>query len=474
MRAALFLVAVLILAGCVTPSSEVDALAGRAPQEILPHLELSDAHDHKDPAQHDVAWNMERIGWDPIAPDVSQLGRYNHVAVQGTRAFVTAYHLANNTPGGLAVFNISGDDPKLVGTLEREGLVPIDVHVSQDGKYAVIAGHADPRFAPPSAANACTGTPMLNVCTPFVPAGVQLIDVSDETKPTQVAGWRSAPSGAHTAKVVKQGDTYYVYLASYGLSYAGRLASHVQILEVRETPRGVELAPVSAFFASRMSSNEGAERVFVHDIFIADHPSVGALMYVSYWDGGVVLVDVNDPASPKEIAVWDDFDGVAYGNVHFARPVGMIGDRHVSYAAPEYGSAEHAGEAYVLDTTDPAAPKLLAKWALPGNPVNDGNYRFSPHNFDPLGTRVVYAHYHGGVWVLDLADPEAPAVLGYAFPTVPEGTPAFHAAEDAPNVWAAVWAQDGTIWASDIGTGLYHYRLVGDEPGTPPYEAVLE
>ena len=465
----------IVLAGCVSPASELDALSGKTPQEILPHLELTDAHDHKNVSQHEIAWNMELLGHDPIAPSVSELGRYNHLVVQGTRAFVTAYALANNSLPGLAIFNVSGDDPVQTATLETPGLTPIDVHVSQDGKYAVLGGHGDTRFTLPSAANTCTGTPMIDVCTPFVPAGVALVDVSDETNPVWLDSWKSVPSGAHTAKIVQYGGGHYVFIASYGFSYASRVASHVEILKVVESPApvGTHLEPVSEFFASRPSGNEGDARTFVHDIFVAEHPTAGMLMWISYWDGGVVLVDVNDPARPVELSTWRDFDASLYGNVHFARPVGMIGDRHISYAAPEYGSAEHAGEAYVLDTTDPTAPQLLAKWVLPGNPVNDGGYRFSPHNFDPLGTRIVYAHYHGGVWVLDLAVPEDPVVKGYVFPTLPPGEPASNSAEDAPNVWAAVWGTDGTVWASDIGTGLYHYRMLEDEPGTPPYEAAL-
>lgn len=463
----------LAVVGCVTPASDIDA-ASAAEAGMLPHFELSDAHDHKDRKQHDVAWNMELLGWDPIAPSVNDFGRYNHVNVQGTRAFVTAYHLANNTPPGLAVFNISGDDPVLTATLETPDMTPIDVHVSADGKYAVLAGHRENRAAlPPEVANFCSGTPMLNVCAPYVPAGVVLVDVADEANPTVVATHTSAPSGAHTAKVMQYGSDHYVFIASYGFSYLNRLASHVEILKVTDTPVGIRLVPASEFLPSEPSGNGGSTSTFVHDMFIAEHPTAGMLMWISYWDGGVVIVDVNDPANPRELSAWKDFDATLYGNIHFARPIGTIGEKHISYAAPEFGSAEHAGEAYVLDTTDPAAPQLLAKWTLPGNPVNDGGYRFSPHNFDPQGTKLVYAHYHGGVWVLDLATPEAPVVKAYVFPTVPASEPDFYAPEDAPNVWAAVWAEDGTIWASDIGTGLYHYRMVEEEPGVAPYEAFL-
>lgn len=470
--------ALLILAaGCVTPASELDALNGKTAQEILPHLEIADAHDHKDRAVHNASWNMELLGWDPVAPDTTQFGRYNHVNVQGTRAYVTAYHLANGTPPGLAVFNISADDPVLVGTLETPDLSVIDVHGTPDGKYVVVAGHRDARVAdkvPSQVSSTCTGTPAVNVCAPFVPSGVILVDTSDETNPVAVATWTSAPSGAHTAKVMRYEDgTYYVFIASYGFAYANRVASHVEILRIDETPLGTRLVPVHEFAPSRPSGNDGATSTFVHDMFIAEHPTAGMLMWIAYWDGGVILVDVNDPTAPKELSNWREFDAALYGNIHFARPIGMIGERHISYAAPEFGSAEHAGEAYILDTTDPAAPELLAKWTLPGDPINDGGYRFSPHNFDPYGTKLVYAHYHGGVWVLDLAEPTTPQVMAYVMPTVPEGEPTFNATEDAPNVWAAVWDAQGTIWASDIGTGLYHYRLVSEDPGVPPYEAAL-
>lgn len=472
MRIALALGFVLLAAGCVTPASDIEA--ANVDAGMLPHFELTDAHDHKDRASHAVAWNMELLGWDPIAPSVDKLGRYNHVQVSGTRAFVTAYALEKGGQPGLAVFNISGDEPVLTATLATPDITVIDVHVSDDGKYAVVAGHRDNRVPIPAEAQTCTGTPLVDVCTPFVPSGIYLVDVSDETNPRLVDRWASAPSGAHTAKVERIGDEYFVFIASYGFSYASRVASHVEVLVYNEgAPGGARLEPASRFFAPERSGNDGDRRIFVHDMYVEAHPDGRLLMYVSYWDGGVVIADVTDPRAPTHVASWTDFDASLYGNIHFARPIGMIGDRHISFAAPEFGSAEHAGEAYVLDTTDITAPKLLTKWVLPGDPVNDGGYRFSPHNFDPYGSKLVYAHYHGGVWVLDLAMPEEPVVKAYVFPTVPEGEPAFEATEDAPNIWAAVWAQDGTIWASDIGTGLYHYRMVSEEPGVAPYEAHL-
>lgn len=459
----------LALAGCVTPGADVGKLnAPRTAIEALPHLELSDAHDHKDRAAHDIKWNVELLGHDPIAPSVEELGRYNQVVVVGDTAYVSTYHLANGSAPGLAVLDLSSGKPVMVGKLETPDLTPIDVFPSPDGKRVFLAGHADNRLPLP---NACTGLPQANVCVPFVPAGVYMVDVQDPASPKVVDKYVSFPSGAHTVKAHDVGGKTFVFIASYGFSTASRLASSVEIARVD----GDRMVPVGHFLAKRASGTDGAARTFVHDMWVEEHPDGRTLLYVAYWDGGVVIADVGDPSNPKEVADWRDFDAETFGNVHFVRPVGVIGERHVTLATPEFGQAEHSGEAYVLDTTDPSKPELLSKWTLPGNPVNDGGYRFSPHNFDPLpnSTLVAYAHYHGGVWVLDLAQPESPAVKAYVFPTVPaeEGEP--NTAEDAPNVWNAVWMRDGTLVASDIGTGLFHYRMLSDAPGTPPYEAFL-
>lgn len=479
----------LVLAGCVSaPAGEAERLSAPL-STALPHLDLGDEHDHKDAASHAVAWNAEPLGWNPIAPDVTKLGRYNHVSIHGDRAYVSAYHMSADGPPGLAVFDVSGDAPVLLGTLETPGMTPIDVWPSPDGRFVFLAGHRDNDLAPPALpGEPCVGTPALTVCRPFIPAGVVMVDVQDPAAPTIVSTHRSIPSGAHTVKAHEIGGELYVFVASYGFSYLDRLASGVEILRVTETG---EMEPLTRFFAKRMSGVRDGQSAFVHDMWIEEHPDGRPLMYVAYWDGGVVVADLTDPAKPAEVSDWSDFDALAYGNIHFVRPVGVIGGaecasrgadeplgsscRHITMAAPEFGSAEHAGEMYVIDTTDVAAPKLLARWTLPGNPVNDGGYRFSPHNFDPEpnGTRVAYAHYHGGVWVLDLAMPEEPTVEAYFFPTVPEGQPEYEAKEDAPNVWSAVWTPRGTVLASDIGTGLHHWAILSGEPGEAPYEGML-
>ena len=472
------------LAGCIGTSGDDAGANALLPVDIaalLPYLDTSDAHDHALPGQHRASWNVGLEGWSPLSPDGS-LGRYNHVVLHGNLAFLSAYELPPGKAPGLAVVDVSDPSaPAVLGTYTSEFLVPIDVALSEDGRFAAIAGH---RLTPPVAAPAavpslCQTAPTPDrprtVCPPYAPAGIELLDVRDPAAPVRVARYASAPSGAHTVKLATIDGTLHAFLASYGAHTADRLASSVEILRHDASVPG-GFAPVSRILPERPSGGP----VFVHDLWVQVHPVTQArLVWIAYWDGGVVIADVSDVSRPRIVSDWSDFDAATYGNVHFVRPMDALVDgRHYAVAAPEFSSAEHAGETYVLDTTDPAAPRLVATWRLPGDPLTPNDYLHSPHNLDLTRDGfMAIAHYHAGVWVLDLrpvfAGGAQPLVLGYHF-TVPPVDAALETDSFAPNVWAAAWTPEGRIVASDIGTGLYVLAIDALAPGTPPYAPVLD
>lgn len=475
-------------AGCITTGGEgavpIDLTSAPGIEKLLPFLDLAEDHNHSDPLQHQASWNVEMLAWEPFTKDHTKLGRYNHFAVHGDFAFVSVYGAPPDLKPGMLVADIRDPThPKHIGSYATDWTTPIDVALTEDGKYAALAGHRYSGATVPSrpdGVDACTTVPIpgrpLQACNPYVPAGVELIDVSDPTKPALLARYDSAPSGAHTVKVATIGGELYVFIGSYGTSYVNRQASGVEIAKFDAVAK--QIVPVTRFLASEPSY----DGVFVHDMFVAKHPKTGEwLLYVAYWDGGVVIANVDVPASPRQIAAWKDFDATTYGNIHFVRPMKTLVDgKHYTVAAPEYGSAKHSGESYVLDTTDPTKPKLLARWHLPGDPPSPSGYMHSPHNFDLTSDGLmVIAHYHGGVWVLDLrpvfAGSPNPKEIGYVF-TVPSPTEAIGIAQASggagaftPNVWNALWLGNGKLAASDITTGLYFMELKTPEPGAPPY-----
>lgn len=482
---ALLTLVAVALAGCLGGPSDPGDAAGAAGTgmgdlsliDLLPHMDRSDDHDHANASQHvHAGWNLETVGWTPHTDDVGEMGAYNHVDVHGDHAFVSAYAVPPTMDPGLVVVDL--DDMSTLSRWTSDFLTPIDVHVSADGRLAAVAGHRLLGAGLPSEANVCTGVPTplrpVTACTPFAPAGIQVLDVSEPAAPTEVARWSSAPSGAHTVKLADVAGETYAFVASYGFSYADRTVSAVEVLRLdASAPDG--LVHVARFLPSEPSGG----RVFVHDMWVEPHPATGdTLLYVSYWDGGVVIADVDDPSDPQEIAQWDGFDRADYGNIHFARPMpALIDGVHLTVLTPEFSSSPHSGETYFLDTTDPADPKLLGTWTVPGDPEIPGGYLYSPHNHDfTEDGLMVMGHSHAGVWVFDLrpmvVDGAAePQVLGYRVPVPPEDVR--DEIGRAGSVWHGTFTDDGRIAVSDSRTGLYLMEIEAMEPGDPAYAEAL-
>ena len=117
------------------------------------------------------------------------------------------------------------------------------------------------------------------------------------------------------------------------------------------------------------------------------------------------------------------------------------------------------------------------KSKLCGAVENDMPFIFSPHNFDFRGDLMAVAHYHAGVWVLNVSDPTAARAVGFYLPHGHEDepfagkvwrkTPNFPIAY-LPNAYDARWYDDPAtgrtvIVATERGTGLYVLEYTGPD-----------
>jgi hypothetical protein len=213
--------------------------------------------------------------------------------------------------------------------------------------------------------------------------------------------------------------------------------------------------------------------LFPHDVSVQVHPFTHqTLAYVAYWDVGMVILDVGDPANPKHVSTFHDFGPAAYGKVHMVRAFPeLIDGKHVSMIEPEVGGEKDTGYLTFVDTTDPAHPKYVSSWILPGNLTSQG-LRFSPHYFDVADGRVCMASYHAGVWVIDvhdaanLAHPRSAAfaeVASNRTATVSIPAPFFGAAAGEDSAFDAWWYQ-GHCVVGDALNGLAVYRYTGPAP----------
>jgi hypothetical protein len=165
--------------------------------------------------------------------------------------------------------------------------------------------------------------------------------------------------------------------------------------------------------------------------------------YLSYWDLGVVLLDVSDPASPRFLG-------------HFAEPMTAEGNTHSVSIAQDGGLALVADETFappwgrlrLVDVRDPANPVQVSTFDTPNGAVGTiggPDVWFGIHNplvDDRDPNRAYLAWYADGVRLVDVADPSAPVELANWVPP------------RDPMVWS-VACMDELLLVGDVNGGLY-------------------
>lgn len=445
MRAAL-LVTVLVLAGCAAedprvPPGEAAPLAPVAGEPVVQE------HDHTDPSLHANATNLRLVAHVKPWGDGSAYGNgtVNELAVNGNFVYVSR----SNPEGGFAIVDLADPRaPVVVGDFRSEG--GGDVEVTSDGAYALL-----------STQRTLPGQQSTDNPTARTPRGVYVVDVADKSRPTLSSFFPLPTNGPHTmhyARVSPQLElvllqTYDLVgtLAPGTLDAALPVTQRVHVTQLVRTEQGARLEPLGTYSVNELPQ-EG-RLIFPHDTFVERHPRTGQLlMYVAYWDAGLRIVDITDPRMPVETAAFDDFAPSGLVQLHDARvfPAPLAG-MHVTAVGPEIVTAPEAGQVTFLDTSDPAAPRKLGWWSIPGNLTVDTPFVFSPHVFDTDAQgRLVIGHNHGGVWLVDASDPANATSVGHYMP---------HEEREGewgarPNVWGARFYR-GYIVATDGPTGLY-------------------
>ena len=156
----------------------------------------------------------------------------------------------------------------------------------------------------------------------------------------------------------------------------------------------------------------------------------GDLMTVAYQvrepgakPAGVEVFDLADPRQPRSVGFFDT-SGPRSRGAHF---VWICGDRvYVATGMPDFEPAHELDDqlVLVLDVADPARPRELGRWWLPGtdrrdaapppvrHPEHDRGFRAHNINVYPERPDRAYVGYlDGGVLILDIADPSQPRLV---------------------------------------------------------------
>lgn len=359
-------------------------------------------------------------------------------------------HTANGGNGGVRVFDLKDPaHPQEVAVFAhndvpstwQEKVIVKHIHTTSfNGDLAVVS------------------VQQLNKNNPASKGGFLLYDVTNPYEPKKLGFWEvdKRTRGTHELYLTTQGNRALVLAANpYTDYYTHGETKDFQLVDVSNptAPRLLyefdprSLAEVSADFDGyNWYAPDGKKRpVFNHSNMTDEN---GTTAYLSFWDLGTIILDIQDPEHPKYLGR-TDFASHQQGSAHSATVSHggnvLIETREVyNPTKPSYEAAY--GYTRIFDIKDKTKPVLLSEFKtdltedIPANPVDQVTFANTVHDPKVRGNTLYLSHYAGGVRMVDITDPSNPLQIGQY-----TSSNAF--------VWG-VFVDQNYILASDMDTGL--------------------
>lgn len=372
-------------------------------------------------------------------------------------------------------------------TSNRQGLVTIDF--------------SDPTAPVPLGAASARGTDnndvkvsgdLAGAANDGDPPGVTIFDVSDPASPTEVGHYPTS-GGVHNHDVHEG----YAYVCVNDSEEASFSEARVEIVDLSDPAEPTKVSQWKLEDHYPAMAHTGLN--VAHDVYVADQ-----LAYICFWDAGVVVVDVTDPAAPVavgHVGALENADIAPRSTTESqSRYIGAPGNAHYAEPSPD-GNFLFVGAETYPDPTGTALPPThggvrifdlrgyaldspIATASQQGRPVDPTRehdaYIAAPeepqaaplrcsHNFDfdPVREEFYCCWYQGGVRAYDVSDPLDPTEL--ASFVSPDGNAFWRAA----NLPTAPGEPNYTLGSERDGKGIVVLELTegATELPTPPASA---
>ena len=284
--------------------------------------------------------------------------------------------------------------------------------------------------------------------------GIVVLSFEDPAHPRQIAEFTETVTGGVHSTYIYKG---YVYLTDDA-------TGSMRVIDIRDPykPRQVARWETPRSPAGRM----------LHDIDVRD-----GLAYLSYWNDGLVVLDVGNgikggtPENPRLVSQLKYDLNTLYRDVEAVGGPGFIRGTHTAWRAGKYvfvgdevfsakprptegggviGLGRAYGRLHVVDVSDLANPKIVAHY----EPKDGGT-----HNVWVAGDTLYLGDYQGGLRVLDISGELRGDLLrqgreiAHVVTGDKQGTP-----PNAANAWGAIY-RDGYIYVPDINSGLWIVKV---------------
>ena len=360
----------------------------------------------------------ELLGIRPVA-DVTDGAAYPELS----GAYDIAIHTIGNSHYAL-VAAFTDDGVQIIDITDPASPSPV-AHVTDGADYPKLDGAR-------GIATHTIGNSHYALVAAFTDDGVQIIDITDPASPSAVAHVSDSSTypkldGASSITTHTIGEKHYALVAA-------SIDDGVQIIDITDPASPSPVAHVTD--GADYPELNGATAITTHTIGNSHYALVAA-----YFDSGVQIIDITDPASPSPVA--HVTDGADYPELNAASGITThtIGNSHYALVAAftDYG-------VQIIDITDPASPSPVAH-------VTDGaDYPelarasgIATHTIGNSHYALVAASTDDGVQIIDITDPASPSPVADAT----DGA-------DYPEL-------DGAAAITTHTIGEKHYALVASE-----------
>lgn len=322
--------------------------------------------------------------------------------------------------------------PVITDSIVVDARVINDVMTTEDGKFGVITREG--------ASNRKNG--------------IVILSFEDPAHPKQIAEFTETVSGGVHSTYIYKG---YVYLTDDA-------TGSMRVIDIRDPYKPRQVA--------RWETPRTPAGRTVHDIDVKD-----GLAYLSYWNDGLVILDVGNgvkrgsPENPVLVSQFKYDLNALYRDVEAVGGPGFIRGTHTAWRAGKYvfvgdevfsakprategGTVLGLGRAYgrlhVIDVSDLSQPKAVAFY----EPKEGGS-----HNVWVAGDTLYLGDYQGGLRVLDISGELRGDLLrqGREIAHVVTGDKQ-GVLPNFANAWGAIY-RDGLVYVPDVNSGLWIVKV---------------
>ena len=248
--------------------------------------------------------------------------------------------------------------------------------------------------------------------------GLKVFDISDKTKPREIAFFKAAAKGVHRFTF----DGRYAYFSPVMEGYLGNIT---MILDLKDPSRPEE---VGRWWMPGQWIGGGESPTWKATDHRCHHPiRRGNRLYVSYWHGGFVILDISDMSKPKMISHLDwsppypcpTHTTLPMTENIMGRDIMIVTDEEVG----EKLAPKPNAFLWVVDITEETRPIPISTFMVPYDGDSYPGNRFGAHQpAEQVYNNTLYVTWFaGGLRALDFSNPYSPREVGTYIPKPGKG-----------------------------------------------------